>query len=70
MFTGCLPPFAKLAGIRSGSDPMTGLALMLFIGLFAFGAQYFGWSDPHGEIQLSLFAAFVFGIICGYRTKG
>jgi hypothetical protein len=49
---------------------MTGLALMLFIGLFAFGAQYFGWSDPHGEIQLSLFASFVFGILCGYRTKG
>jgi hypothetical protein len=48
---------------------MMGLALMLFIGLFAFGGQYFGWSDSGGEIQLSLFASFVFGIICGYRTR-
>jgi hypothetical protein len=49
---------------------MLGLALMLFIALFAFGGQYFGWSDPHGAISLSLFASFVFGIVCGYRTRG
>jgi hypothetical protein len=48
---------------------MTGLALMMFIGLFAFGSQFLGWDDPAGHIQLGLFMAFLFGIICGYRTK-
>ena len=49
---------------------MVGLALAMFIALFAFGASILGWSDPGGEVQLGLFAAFVFGIICGYKTKG
>lgn len=49
---------------------MVGLALMMFIGLFAFGANLFGWSDPTGEVQLGLFMSFLFGIICGYKTKG
>lgn len=49
---------------------MAGLAMVLFIALFAFGGQYFGWSDPGGRVQLALFSAFIFGIICGYRVKG
>lgn len=49
---------------------MTGLALMMFVGLFAFGGQLLGWTDYDGRIQLGLFMAFLFGIICGYRTKG
>ncbi len=49
---------------------MTGLALMMFIGLFAFGGQLLGWSDTGGQVQLGLFMSFLFGIICGYRTKG
>ena len=49
---------------------MMGLALMMFVGLFAFGGDYIGWSDPNGSIQLGLFMSFIFGIICGYRTKG
>lgn len=49
---------------------LNGLALLSFIGLFAFGGQILGWHDNHGKIQLGLFAAFVFGIICGYRTRG
>ena len=53
-----------------GGPEMTGLALMMFIGLFAFGGQILGWSDYGGHVQLGLFAAFLFGIICGYRTKG
>jgi hypothetical protein len=54
----------------SGEGPMTGLALMMFIGLFAFGGQMLGWADYDGHVQLGLFMAFLFGIICGYRTKG
>jgi hypothetical protein len=49
---------------------MAGLAMILFIALFAFGGQYFGWSDPQGHVQLALFSTFIFGIICGYRVKG
>jgi hypothetical protein len=49
---------------------MMGLALLMFIGLFAFGGEMLGWSDQGGHVQLGLFMAFIFGIICGYRTRG
>lgn len=49
---------------------MVGLAIALFIGVFAFGHQAFGWSDPSGQVQIALFLSFVLGIICGYRSKG
>lgn len=49
---------------------MAGLALMMFIGLFAFGGDFMGWHDTNGKVQLALFMSFLFGIICGYRTKG
>ena len=49
---------------------MVVLAIALFMALFTFGGQYFGWSDPGGHVQLALFSSFVFGIICGYRVKG
>jgi len=48
---------------------MTGLALMMFIGLFAFGGQLLGWSDSNGQIQLGLLMSFLFRIVCGYRTR-
>jgi hypothetical protein len=49
---------------------MLGLALACFIGLFAFGDDLLGWTDHGGQVQLGLFMSFLFGIICGYRTKG
>ncbi|SOB87234.1 hypothetical protein SAMN06297144_2361 [Sphingomonas guangdongensis] len=48
---------------------MAFLALSMFVGLVAFGAEYFGWGDPHGTLQLALISTFVFGVICGYRAK-
>ena len=48
---------------------MAGLALVMFVTLFAFGGQLLGWRDVHGSIQLGLFMAFLFGIICGYRAN-
>ena len=48
---------------------MLGLALAMFIALFAFGGQLIGWTDPHGHIQLALFMVFLFGIVCGYRIR-
>jgi hypothetical protein len=50
---------------------MVGLATAMFIGLFAFGHELFGWSGaPSDEVQLGLFLAFILGIVCGYKTKG
>ena len=48
---------------------MMGLALSMFIALFAYGHELLGWTDPRGQVQLGLFCAFLFGIICGYRTR-
>ncbi|HZG47539.1 MAG TPA: hypothetical protein VEZ41_14930 [Allosphingosinicella sp.] len=48
---------------------MTGLALAMFIGLFGFGGHFLGWPDNNGAVQLGLFMAFLFGIICGYRAR-
>lgn len=46
---------------------MTGLALAMFLTLFAFGGKFMGWTDTDGNIQLALFMSFLFGIICGYK---
>lgn len=48
---------------------MLGLALAIFLSLFAWGGNYFGWSDPQGKVQLALFTSFVLGALCGYRTR-
>ncbi|WP_374137110.1 hypothetical protein [Sphingomonas sp.] len=55
---------------KKGRVAMAGLAMVLFIALFAFGGEYFGWSDAGGKVQLALFCCFVFGIICGMKVKG
>lgn len=49
---------------------MAGVALILFIGLFAFGGRLMGWTDHSGQVQMGLFMAFLFGIVCGYGTRG
>ena len=49
---------------------MVGLALAMFVALFAWGDAYFGWDDPFGKVQLALFTTFVLGVVCGYKTKG
>ncbi len=49
---------------------MMALAFAMFMGLFFFSAQILGLHDVTGQLQLGLFASFLFGIICGYRVKG
>ncbi len=50
---------------------MVGLAIAIFIGLFAFGQQFLGWgASSNDQVQIGLFMAFVLGIVCGYKTKG
>lgn len=48
---------------------MSGLALAMFVGLFAWGQQIVGYDDPHGRVELALFATFCFGLLVGYRAK-
>lgn len=48
---------------------MAGIAALMFISLFGWGASYFGWDDPGGKVQLALASSFIFGIICGFRVK-
>ena len=70
-FTTALPFCGTFALSKGGLHPaMMGLALCMFIGLFAFGHDLVGWTDPSGQVQMGLFMAFLFGIVCGYRTKG
>ena len=48
---------------------MVWLALAMFVSLFGWGAQYFGWHDPVGKVQLALFTSFILGMICGYKNQ-
>jgi hypothetical protein len=53
----------------SGNAQMVGLALAMFIGLFGWGGNYFGWHDPVGKVQLALFTSFILGAVCGYKSR-
>jgi hypothetical protein len=53
-----------------GRPMVVGIAVAMFVALFGWGANYFGWSDPDGKIQLALATSFILGIIGGYRAKG
>jgi hypothetical protein len=59
---GCIPAM--------GEGAMIWLALAMFVSLFAWGANYFGWDDPEGKVRLALFTCFVLGALCGYKSKG
>ena len=48
---------------------VSGLAIAMFIALFAWGASYFGWHDPMGKVQLALFTSFILGAVCGFKSK-
>lgn len=48
---------------------MNALAITMFVCLFAFGRQMFGWYDHDGNIQIALFASFLFGILSAWRTS-
>ena len=49
---------------------VVGIAVAMFIALFGWGAGYFGWSDPHGKVQLALATSFILGIIGGFKSRG
>jgi len=73
-----LYPLFTLAGAKSGGHRvgwgrskvmMVAIAAAMFIVLFGWGAEYFGWDDAGGKIQLALFTTFVLGIICGFKSR-
>ena len=47
---------------------MGALALALFVMLFGFGEALLGGLDG-ANVKLALFASFLFGIICGWKTN-
>ena len=55
---------------RSEGVRMVGIAIAMFIALFGWGSNYFGWSDPDHKIQLALAASFILGILSGYKVRG
>ena len=48
---------------------MVGLASAMFVALFGWGDQYFGWGDPDGKVQLALATAFILGAVAGYKSR-
>jgi len=58
------------SGARKEHVMAVGIAIVMFVALFGWGSNYFGWSDPDGKIQLALATSFILGIIGGYRAKG
>ena len=49
---------------------VAGIAMAMFIALFGWGGEYFGWHDPSGKVQLALVTSFILGIIASYKTRG
>ena len=49
---------------------MSFIALGAFAMILGFGKSYVGWSDPTGQVQITLIVCFLLGAICGYKTRG
>lgn len=48
---------------------MVGIAAVMFVALFGWGADYFGWDDADGKVQLALVTCYILGAVCGYKSK-
>ncbi|MEO7240528.1 MAG: hypothetical protein ABIW16_03940 [Sphingomicrobium sp.] len=48
---------------------MIGIAIIMFVALFGWGAGYFGWQDPEGKVQLALATSFILGAVCAHKSK-
>ena len=60
----------RAAARSEGVAMIVGIAIAMFVSLFAWGASYFGWSDPDGKVRLAIATSFILGILSGYRAKG
>jgi len=48
---------------------MVGIAAVMFVALFGWGAEYFGWDDSDGKVQLALVTCYILGAVCGYKSR-
>lgn len=62
--TGLFSTLGQIVGGRV----MGALALASFIMLFGFGHEFLGGLEG-ANVQLALFASFLFGIVCGWKTN-
>jgi hypothetical protein len=49
---------------------MASVALLIFVAIFTFGDQLFGWYDDGSRIQIALGLCFALGVLCGYKSRG
>ena len=54
---------------EAGEQAMSSLVLAMFIGLFAFGHEFVGWSDPDGHVKMALIGSYILGALFGYRSR-
>lgn len=47
---------------------MSYLATAIFVALFLVGPTYFGFSDPHGRLSITLITCFVLGAVAGHKA--
>jgi uncharacterized membrane protein (DUF4010 family) len=47
---------------------VNGIAIALFVALFAFGREYFHWGGNEVKTQLAIFAAFLFGVLSAWKS--
>ncbi len=45
------------------------IATVMFVCVFVFGSDVFGYSDENGAVRLAIFATFLFGVLAGYRAR-
>ena len=45
------------------------IAIAMFIALFGWGEEYFGWEDSSGKVQLALATSFILGAVASYRAR-
>ena len=69
LFTVQAHPASVPACFPAREGAMIWLALAIFVSIFAWGANYFGWDDPEGKVRLALFTCFILGSLCGYKSK-
>lgn len=49
-------------------EAMSYLATAIFVALFLVGPTYFGFSDPHGKLSITLITCFVLGAVAGHKA--
>jgi hypothetical protein len=73
IFTKTVPQSRGRKSVRAESRVLlmvAGIAIAMFIALFGWGAEYFGWHDSSGKVQLALATSFILGAVASYKARG